>query len=636
MGELERPSAGRSGSTQGSETADLPGSRGAPRRRASRLTAMAAGLATALAPLTAGAQPGAPPAPSPGEAAPAPAASGEAAPAQDPAAPRSLGDEVPVSEAVRQEALQHFEKGLALLGQGALGPALAEFMLSRKLFPTRAATRNAAIALRELHRDNEALDMFEAFLRDFNASAAERTAVQRDIAELRARVGTIDITGAEPGASIVVSGEDRGQYPPFKPIRVPAGPHVIRVFKEGFESFERRVDVAGGQTVPVQARLRRLTRSGRLRVVERTGKTVDVLVDNVVVGRTPWLGALSVGNHMVALRGEGKLGSQPTAAPVRPQELTTLSLLAEELDASLRVNPTPPGASVWINSVNVGNGVWLGRLKEGQHRVEVKADGFVTGSRTVTLDRGEREVLTLQLERDEEAPIWRKPPKIALDASASFLLVPTLGGDVAGCSGGCSISPGLGGAAFLHGAYELGSGLGFGVEVGGLMAFQGVEGRDAELYPVGVAEPDRGLADDDLRLSGVLVGATIGYHVEQRFPLQFRLGAGVLLGQVRDERSGDFTARDGSVILAAPAASFSSATYLYLDPEVRIGARFAEHFEVSAGAKLLVLIAPEPPRWDPTIEIPASTDGIGTYRPEPVMGDLVFMVAPGVSLRYDF
>ena len=168
------------------------------------------------------------------------------------------------------------------------------------------------------------------------------------------------------------------------------------------------------------------------------------------------------------------------------------------------------------------------------------------------------------------------------------------------------------------------------------MAFQGVEGRDAELYPVGVSEPDRGSADDDLRLSGALVGATIGYHVEQRFPLQFRVGAGVLLGQVRDERSGNFTARDGSVIYAAPAASFSSATYLFLDPELRIGARFAERFEVSAGAKLLVLIAPEPPTWDSTIEIPASTDGIGTYRPEPVMGDLVFMVAPGVNLRYDF
>ncbi|WP_437589081.1 PEGA domain-containing protein [Sorangium sp. So ce1000] len=608
------------------------------RRRLFFLIAMAAGPSTALASLPAHAQPGAPPAPPPREASPAPAAPDEAAPAQDPAAPRALGlgEEVPVSEAVRQEALQHFKKGLDLLQQGALGPSLAEFMVSRKMFPTRAATRNTAIVLRELRRYDEALDMFEAFLRDFNASAAERTAVQRDIAELRARVGTIDITGAEPGASIVVSGEDRGQYPPFKPIRVPAGAHVIRVFKEGFEPFERRVDVAGGQTVPVQATLRRLLRSGRLRVVEGTGRTADVLVDNVVVGRTPWIGTLSVGNHMVTLRGEGKLGSQPTAAPVRPQELTTLSLLAEELDASLRVNPTPPGASVWINSVNVGNGVWLGRLKKGQHHVEVKADGFVTGARDVTLDSGEREVVTLQLERDEDAPIWRIPPKIALDVSASFLLAPTLGGDVAGCSGGCARSFALGSAAFLHGAYELGSGLGFGVEVGGLMAFQGVEGRDAELYPVGVSDPDRGSADDDLRLSGALFGATVGYHVGQRFPFQFRLGAGVLVGQVRDERSGKFTARDGSTLYAEPAAAFSSATYLFLDPEVRIGARFAEHFEVSAGAKLLVLIAPEPPKWDSTIEIPASTDGIGTYRSDPVMGDLVFMIAPGVNLRYDF
>ncbi|AUX42890.1 hypothetical protein SOCE26_043280 [Sorangium cellulosum] len=617
---------------------DLRSGRGGPcplslarRSRASRrLRALSAALALSVAAGPALAQP----APAGAEAAATPGAEAAATPGVEVAAP---AEEAPISEAVRQEARLHFEKGIALLREEAWGPALAEFLLSRKLYPTRAATNNAGIALRKLQRYDEALDMFETFLRDFTMSAPERAAAQREIAELRALVGTLDITNAEPGASIVVSGEDRGQFPPVKPIRVAAGPHVVRVFKEGYEPVEARVDVAGGQTVTVNAKLRRLVRSGRLRVVERAGKTVDVLVDNVVVGQTPWIGTLSVGDHMVALRGEGKLGTQPTAAPVKPQELTTLSLLAEDLDASLRVDPTPPGASVWINAVNVGNGVWLGRLKAGAHRVEVKADGFVPVTRTVTLQKGQRQTLDVALERDEDAEIWRKPPKITLDASASFLFSPTLGGAIAsGCDAGCSSSFGLGALAMIHGGYELGSGIGVGLELGALFATQHIEERSAELRPVGYQDPLRGTASDALRLGGFLAGATFGHHFGEDFPVLFRLGAGVLVGQVRDERTGRFRTTAGEWFNTTPVADFASATYFYVDPETRIGLRLGERWEVSGSLKLLLLIGLNKPTWDRTIQLAAETDGIGTYPQEPLMGDFVLMIAPGASLRYQF
>ncbi|WP_437682746.1 PEGA domain-containing protein [Sorangium sp. So ce131] len=617
---------------------DLRSGRGGPcplslarRSRAPRrLRALSAALALSVAAGPALAQP----APTRAETA-APAGAEAAAPAGAEAA--APAEEAPISEAVRQEARLHFEKGIALLREEAWGPALAEFLLSRKLYPTRAATNNAGIALRKLQRYDEALDMFETFLRDFTMSVAERAAAQREIADLRALVGTLDITNAEPGASIVVSGEDRGQYPPVKPIRVAAGPHVVRVFKEGYEPVEARVDVAGGQTITVNAKLRRLVRSGRLRVVERAGKTVDVLVDNVVVGQTPWIGTLSVGDHMVALRGEGKLGTQPTGAPVKPQELTTLSLLAEDLDASLRVDPTPPGASVWINAVNVGNGVWLGRLKAGAHRVEVKADGFIPATRTVTLLKGQRQALDVALERDEDAEIWRKPPKFTVDASASFLFSPTLGGAIAsGCDAGCSSSFGLGGIAMIHGGYELGSGIGVGLELGALFATQQIEERSAELRPVGFEDPLRGTASDALRLGGFLAGATFGHHFGEDFPVLFRLGAGVLVGQVRDERTGRFRTTAGEWFNTTPVADFASTTYFYVDPETRIGLRLGERWEVSGSLKLLLLIGLSKPTWDRTIQLAAETDGIGTYPQESLMGDFVLMIAPGASLRYQF
>lgn len=557
------------------------------------------------------------------------------------AAPPSPSDEVdepaPVTEEAKQRAKIHFTRGLKLLREEAWSPALAEFLRSRELYPTRVATMNAGIALRKLQRYDEALDMFETLLRDFEVPDEDRAAAQIQIAELRNRVGTIDVVGAEPGATIVVSSVDRGEYPPVKPIRVPAGNHVVRVVKDGFEPFETKVDVAGGEIASVRVEMAKLTDSGDLRVVERSGKKLDVVVDGVIMGQTPWQGRVGVGDHVVLLRGPGKLGAQPARAVVASGEVTTLTLVAEELASQLRVDPTPPGATVFIDGVDVGNGVWLGRLKQGRHKVLVKAEGFLDGEREVSLAPGERETLAVELERDEDAPMWRKPPKWTLDGTAGFVVLPTFGGDVSStCSGDCSAAPGMGGVALVHGAYELGNGLGFGLELGYFFASQNVNGREATLTPNGLADPNRGTADDALRLQGFLAGATVGYHLGEDYPVTFRLGAGVLVGQARDERNGTFTSRAGDSYTTFPVATFSQATYFYADPSIRAGFELADDWELTGVVQAFLMVAIAQPAFDDTIEVGAGSDGIGTYAAETMAGSFFLAIAPGANVRYRF
>jgi PEGA domain-containing protein len=560
-------------------------------------------------------------------------------PSPDPApAPASMDEEKEVTQETKDKAKEHFQRGIKLLRDEAWAPALAEFLASRELYPTRVATNNAAIALRKLQRYDESLDMYETLLRDFELPPPEKDSALAQVAELRALVGTVDIRGdVPPGARIAVSSVDRGEYPPVKPIRVGAGSHVVRIFKEGYQPFETRVEVAGGQTANVEAKLAKLTASGKLRVTERSGRTLDVLVDNVVVGKTPWIGTLGVGTHVVRLVGAGKLGSQPAAAEVKPEDTTNLAVVAEELGSQLRVDPTPPGASVWLDGVNVGNGVWLGRVRTGAHKLEIKADGFLTAEKAITLREGERETMAVELDRDEDAPQWRKPPKWTIDAGAAFVVAPTFGGDVAtSCEGDCQSNIGIGGLALVHGSYELGSGLGFGIELGYLVAQQQVQDRTAALQPHGLATPNAGTATDDLRLQGFLAGARAGYHLGEDIPVVLGLGAGVLVGELRDERKGVFTDRAGSSYDAAPATTFPGVTYFYLDPGIRVGVRFADHFELTASVQALLLIALSQPEWDETVELDAGGDGAGSYSNETLMGSFVAMVAPGVNLRYDY
>jgi hypothetical protein len=492
-----------------------------------------------------------------------------------------------VSDAAKEEARAHFEKGVALVKEQAWAAALAEFLISRARFPTRAATNNAAFALRKLQRFDEALDMYELLLRDFpNLPPDEHVAAQREVAELRGLVGTVEIAGAEPGAAIAVDGQARGEFPPLSPLRVGAGAHTVRLFKEGFEPVEARVDVAGGQTAKVTAPMHKLAASGRLKVAEQAGRELDVVVDNVVVGKTPWEGLVAVGAHTVLLRGQDNGGTQPANAPVTAGQLTSLTLRAEPLEGALRVDPTPAGADVTIDAVPVGRGQWAGRLRAGAHKVEVAEAGFLTLTRTVTLERGGREVVTARLERDPDAGVWKKPSRWMIDLSAWAVIVPSLGGDL---DPGHTL--GAGAMGTLHAGYELGSGFGFGLTGGYLVSFQRSSGRSTTLQPVGPLPPQHGTATDQLRLSGGIVGATGSYGFGETVTVRFRLGAGALLGSVRDVRQGTFTPRTGKAYETYPVEDAPAARYFYADPEVRLGWRFAKHFEARIGVELWLLFA---------------------------------------------
>jgi hypothetical protein len=131
-------------------------------------------------------------------------------------------------------------------------------------------------------------------------------------------------------------------------------------------------------------------------------------------------------------------------------------------------------------------------------------------------------------------------------------------------------------------------------------------------------------------------GATASYHFGENIPVLLRLGAGVMAAQLRDERSGSFEARDGSAYDAHPLAHFTSATYFYLDPVLRVGVRFADRWELSGQLQALLLIALAQPRWNNSLETGAASDGVGTYADETLMGSFLAMFAPGISLRTTF
>ncbi|WP_437492535.1 PEGA domain-containing protein [Sorangium sp. So ce1014] len=547
------------------------------------------------------------------------------------------------------EAKSRFVKGKTLYNAGALSAALAEFKASRELYPTESATRFAAICLERLHRFDEALDLFEAALRDFSDTLDAKTkdALQRRVVELRGLVGTVDIQGAEAGAAITVDGQSRGEFPLLEPLRLAAGSHGVRVYKEGFEPFEARVEVAGGQTARVSATLRRLRQTGTLQVAEVRGRELEVVVDGARVGKTsaaPLSLPLAPGRHVVLLRGEGRLGTVPANVTVRVNEVEQLRLEAEVLDATLRVAPLPVDARVSIDAVELGRGLWEGQVRAGQHTVEVTAEGFLPERREVSLRRDERKALTVPLSRDPRSPFWRKPPPpphFLVELSTAALFVPDFQGDIAGnCPGECRRGAGVGRYGVLRGGYEQSSGFSFGVAIGALSATQKISGRSTSLNIV--SEPPKEVdvdVDDVLRLGGLFLGGWLGYTLDAGLPIRFRLGAGGLFGSMSDARRGDFTARDQVRREVGTIVQIQPARFVFVTPEVRVGLPLGRHVELNVGLELPAHVAVSLPKWSDEKDVSgvnAGPDGYGWFNGDALVGGVFFSVAPTVGARFDF
>jgi len=474
------------------------------------------------------------------------------------------------------------------------------------------AVENAAICLRRLNRNAESLAMYQELRRDFGPklSPKDRAAIEQVMSKLHARVGQIIVTSNQPQSSIVVDGEQRALTPLAGAIVVDAGTHTVRVSKDGFETFQTQVSIAGAQTATVSAELKALAETGILVVREDQGRTLNVAIDGADVGTTPvWSGRVAVGTRTVLLRGPHDWGTAPVTTTVRPNQTTTLTLHAVVLDSEVRIEPTPPNGVVYIDGVEVGSGVWQGRLSSGRHRIEVAATGFVPYRQTATVERGKRTLLTIALQRDLSNPMWRVgfSPHIYLEAVAGMALSTSFaGGADAACGRGeCDDrSRPLGFLAGARAGYQLTPGLGVELGLGYLTLKESMTRRvTASVESRAFTSADY---QDETRISGAFASGSASYRFFQRTPLTVRTWVGVARVKSTFANQGTYTGQVANPNDPTDVATVSQAVSVpeqspsiwlpFFGPEVRFGVRLGERVTLDAGVGLFLFLAPDTPR----------------------------------------
>lgn len=547
----------------------------------------------------------------------------------------------------KTSAESHFKKGVEFYKKKDWAAAGAEFFASIKAVPSWNAVWYASRCLQQLRRYDESVDMLEILFRDFeqNINKENRLLMQQELVRLRDLVGAIDIVDAEFDASIRIDGRNRGTYPATAPHRVPVGTHIVRVYKEGYDPYETSLDVGGNQIQTIRARLRKLDldRAGRLRVTESNQRELNVVIDGHVVGKTPWEGQLRDGEHSVVLEGEDDWGTQPAIVHVTKGKAETLGLVAEQLEASLKVVPSPAGATVAIDGVSVGRGVWQGRVRTGKHRVEIAANGYVLYVHEVTLAKGNNDPIVVKLDRDPLSPLWKdNRGRVFIEGRVAGGWVPTFGGDMLdACGDGCSAGLGLASQGMVQGGYRFPSGFFVDVGVGYFYARQKVAGQSDVPLIAADGGVRNGTVDDTLSLRGITVGASAGIRIGKKLPVSFRLGAGALVGaKFRDHRVGTFAAVGAENAFSVDVVQYHPTFALYVAPSVQVAIPLAERLHLQGGIDAMVLFWPGAvPTWSPNdlgSYVRKPNQELAAFEKASLMNNNLVMIAPSVTVRYEF
>ena len=172
---------------------------------------------------------------------------------------------------------------------------------------------------------------------------------------------------------------------------LPYGSHTYKVEAGGYISKSGSFTISSSDMTPINVSL-----VSAMATVSVTCPTpaVSLYVDKKSVGTIPWTGSLKEGMHLIEAKKEGHRSQQRTINLSQQQKLDVAFNELAAIQGNLSVNYKPFGADVYIDGKKIGQSprVFNGLLV-GNHKVEIKKDGYGTDSKTVNILEGQTATL---------------------------------------------------------------------------------------------------------------------------------------------------------------------------------------------------------------------------------------------------
>ncbi|WP_337487335.1 SUMF1/EgtB/PvdO family nonheme iron enzyme [Prevotella sp.] len=183
---------------------------------------------------------------------------------------------------------------------------------------------------------------------------------------------------------------------------LPYGSHTYKVEAGGYISKSGSFTISNSDMTPINVSL-----VSAMATVSVTCLTpaVSLYVDKKSVGMIPWTGSLKEGMHLIEAMKEGYRSQQRTINLSQQQKLDVAFSELAAIQGNLSVNYKPFGADVYIDGNKVGQSprVFNGLLV-GNHKVEIKKDGYGTESKQVNILEGQTATLAGMLSTNTTVP----------------------------------------------------------------------------------------------------------------------------------------------------------------------------------------------------------------------------------------
>lgn len=347
------------------------------------------------------------------------------------AAPTS-GETAPkrVRDALKGPALEAFDRGSALFGDGDPKGARAEFERAYELSKEPRVLYNIAVCDKAVRRYARALDELRRSLSEGEGklpAAYVRTA-NDTIATLEPYVSKLEVVTSPDGAMILVDGEPLGTTPlAAQPMEV--GEHLVVARKGGFVESTQRVRVTSGEVARLTVTLEPATQRGKL-VVRAAGLPAGtravVVVDGVEIGDAPADTMLEAGPHTVSVRAPGfATASRRVEVAARGEAEASFTLERDVRTGRVRVRTDEEGDVIELDGRAVGRGSYDARIPAGEHQLRVRRGGADPRVVDFVLAENETRTMSISLGKSGGVPtlVWVAGGAVLVGAATTLAIV---------------------------------------------------------------------------------------------------------------------------------------------------------------------------------------------------------------------
>jgi hypothetical protein len=191
--------------------------------------------------------------------------------------------------------------------------------------------------------------------------------------KLRPAFGSIRITARKvQEAEVFVDGDGLGPTP-IELKRIVSGPHTIRVVKDGYQPYQKKVNVRDGKKTVVAATLK--PNFGTLMITSKPSRA-NVVIDGEPRGKTPLNVKLDPGRHDVVVGAEESHGKVERRVKIRRRKKHKLNVRLSIKTGSLMIDTIPFAARIELDGKVRGRApLSLKRVPIGTHVIVAKLRG---------------------------------------------------------------------------------------------------------------------------------------------------------------------------------------------------------------------------------------------------------------------